>query len=82
MIAQSIGGFMRQSAMFETLFSFFRFAVDSFFSRASLGRRLTYSVTSGAAGRYRFEIVASQAISNPYDFAPQNRIEVGRGGGI
>jgi hypothetical protein len=79
MIAQSIGGFIRQSAMFETLFSFFRFAVDSFFSRASLGRRLTYS---GAAGRYRFEIVASQAISNPYDFAPQNRIEVGRGGGI
>jgi hypothetical protein len=57
MIAQSIGGFMRQSAMLETLFSFFRFAVDSFFSRASLGRRLTYWVTSGVAGRYRCEIV-------------------------
>jgi len=58
MIAQSIGVFMRQSAMFETLISFFRFAVDRFrFSRASLGSRLTYPVTSDAAGRYRFEMV-------------------------
>ncbi|MBA7672159.1 hypothetical protein ES703_80333 [subsurface metagenome] len=48
---------MRQSAMSETLISFFRLAVDSFrFSRASLGSRLTYSVTSDAAGRYRVEI--------------------------
>jgi hypothetical protein len=66
MIAQSIGVFMRQSAMFETLISFFRFAVDSFrFSRASLGSRLTYSVTSGAAGRYRFEMAVESGDIKP-----------------